>query len=1251
MRSATHSLHGVGLGLAVSVAFAVGVAAQSPEPLPDWLDPDLPLGVEKLCGGPVVRDLPVGEAWYAVSASTELPPLPAWCDGTCVIDVAFYYAPEAIGKTQGDDPEGEPRGPQSLGDLRRLIEAAVRVANVVFRRAGLDAELRFVGLEQERGLSGMGMARSVAYVEERLPHARANYGADLVYAIGDYPGGDEACGGAGLRAAGMSSQAAAMLAAFGAVPVGCGGHEIHSQELGRILIHEVGHNLGLEHQPEIAVYAPFVPFGHGYVGTSRIGQQRYGSIMAYAPQVHFLSTTDELVNGRVLGAPDVSDSTRALRYTIPDATRYSPTVVPEEGDDPHGFGCRPSNDRACVNQHRFEIRANYSPPTASRQTAKRLDTLGIGDSATLFSFGEPKGPDILVKVVNGCATNGHWWVFGGPASDLAFGIAVNDLAGVGGVGVIEYRHKGGGVIVGTNGYSTGAGVIVDIGAFPCGEWEGGGAASLRETHYGGDYGDRAGRLGDLADVPYDQTADSEAVFVDQGTGEARDYACWHRDKASCLNNWRFEVRTLVVRDQIGAGEWVQPLETYGLGDSASLFHFFGSEPEMLIKMVNGCAINGYWWVFGSAASELIYDLRIYDYATARRNPEGRIEGVRQYGWSHLGDGHIVGRDGQYSTRAGVIADTRSIPCNPNIVGVSVSFGSSSHEVPEGGSVQVELYLSDDPGRDVVIPLIRRHVGGTTDADYTGVPESVTFSIGETGQMFEFQATEDSDQDHGESVVVAFGDLPSGVFGADSTTISIVDDDSPPPPWFEPGTSVPDQRWEEGAVIEPLVLPAASGGEGELTYSLSPSPPEGVTFDPSSRNLSGRPTAVSGPVEHTYTVTDAIGASASLSFMIEVVVAPPRFEPGTAVPDQRWEEGAFIEPLALPAASGGEGELTHSLSPQPPEGVLFDALSLTLSGRPTTASDGTEYTYTATDALGGTASLSFSIEVAEAEGNCRSSSSAMCFQDARYEVTVDWWTADGQSGAGEIASVGTSDSVLFWFFSATNWELLVKVLDGCAVNGHQWVFGAATTDVGYRVRVADTESGSVREYRNEPGRAARAITDVTAFWEACAATGATTAGRTSEPRELREPREPREPHELRELRDPDGPPGSVEALGSLAGLQTAAPILALQDGRFEVGVRWTTEGGETGPGSAAPERTVDSGLFWFFEPSNWEMLVKVLDGCALNEHYWVLAGSATTLGFEIAVTDTEAGAVRRYVKTDRREPAAAFVDVSAFPCSR
>ncbi len=121
---------------------------------------------------------------------------------------------------------------------------------------------------------------------------------------------------------------------------------------------------------------------------------------------------------------------------------------------------------------------------------------------------------------------------------------------------------------------------------------------------------------------------------------------------------------------------------------------------------------------------------------------------------------------------------------------------------------------------------------------------------------------------------------------------------------------------------------------------------------------------------------------------------------------------------------------------------------------------------------------------QAEGPCVADALTRCLRDSRYAVTVDWRNAVGQSGAGRVASEGTDDSALFTFFDRDNWEVLIKVLDGCSVNGHAWVYGASTTDLGYVIRVTDTATGAVKEYHNEPGLRAPAITDVTAFPDGC-----------------------------------------------------------------------------------------------------------------------------------------------------------------------
>ncbi|MEL7061062.1 MAG: hypothetical protein AAGN46_13655 [Acidobacteriota bacterium] len=98
---------------------------------------------------------------------------------------------------------------------------------------------------------------------------------------------------------------------------------------------------------------------------------------------------------------------------------------------------------------------------------------------------------------------------------------------------------------------------------------------------------------------------------------------------------------------------------------------------------------------------------------------------------------------------------------------------------------------------------------------------------------------------------------------------------------------------------------------------------------------------------------------------------------------------------------------------------------------------------------------------------------------RFEVSVDWLDFAGEDGGGRIVTQ-SSDSGLFYFFDEDNWELLVKVLDGCGLNQHYWVFSAATTDVEFTLTVTDTLRNVTRVYENPLGVSAPAITDTAAF---------------------------------------------------------------------------------------------------------------------------------------------------------------------------
>ena len=91
-----------------------------------------------------------------------------------------------------------------------------------------------------------------------------------------------------------------------------------------------------------------------------------------------------------------------------------------------------------------------------------------------------------------------------------------------------------------------------------------------------------------------------------------------------------------------------------------------------------------------------------------------------------------------------------------------------------------MTLNANPERQVVIPISKTDQGGATGADYSGVPEDVTFESGETEKSFTFTAEPDTEDDDGESVKLTFGNLPAGVTAGDTdeTTVSITDDDDP-----------------------------------------------------------------------------------------------------------------------------------------------------------------------------------------------------------------------------------------------------------------------------------------------------------------------------------------------------------------------------------------------------------------------------------------------------------------------------------------
>ena len=133
---------------------------------------------------------------------------------------------------------------------------------------------------------------------------------------------------------------------------------------------------------------------------------------------------------------------------------------------------------------------------------------------------------------------------------------------------------------------------------------------------------------------------------------------------------------------------------------------------------------------------------------------------------------------------------------------------------------------------------------------------------------------------------------------DSTTVTVWDNDTDPAQADDDVTAdraprfvwrpVKDQFYTVGESVGTVRLPPATSSKGSPVYSLSPSLPDGLSFNAVARTITGTPAEALSRIPFTYTATDPDGNSASLSFHVAVDSAPT--PPPTPVLDVIESEG-------------------------------------------------------------------------------------------------------------------------------------------------------------------------------------------------------------------------------------------------------------------------------------------------------------------------------------------------------------------------
>jgi hypothetical protein len=255
------------------------------------------------------------------------------------------------------------------------------------------------------------------------------------------------------------------------------------------------------------------------------------------------------------------------------------------------------------------------------------------------------------------------------------------------------------------------------------------------------------------------------------------------------------------------------------------------------------------------------------------------------------------------------------------------------------------------------------------------------------------------------------------------------------------------------------------------------------------------------------------------------------------------------------------------------------------------------------------------------GGCAAGGNDSCLQASRFRVETFFQLPGGRSANGLSVPL-TDDASAFWFFDPSNLEVLVKVLDGRAVNGNFWVFSGGLSNLEYTVLVTDVVTGAVKSYHNPPGQLS-SFADTSAFSvsgpRSRAARAEAGAGTSAATRAL------------------------PNATANAAGCTSGAASLCLGASRFRVEVSFQAPG-LSGAGQAVP-LTGDTGAWWFLTPDNLELAVKVLDGRGVNGHFWLFSAGMSDLFYTLTVTDTSTGTVKTY--TNPAGHLGSFADTMAF----
>ncbi len=227
----------------------------------------------------------------------------------------------------------------------------------------------------------------------------------------------------------------------------------------------------------------------------------------------------------------------------------------------------------CLAAGRFEVRVSWRDQHNGGRTGVGRPIPGTAETGYFWFFG-PDNVELAVKLLDGRAINGSFWLFYGALTDVAYDIVVTDTV----THSQRTYHNPPGELCGRG----------DTGAFPVGSGASAGAW--------------------LAAPPATAAPAAAAAAACSPTGDV-----------ICLAGGRFQVRVEWVNQhgggQTGIGR--ERVESAG-GDTTGFFWFFSpGNVELLTKLIDGRTVNGHFWFFYGGLSDVDYTLHVRDTWTGK----------------------------------------------------------------------------------------------------------------------------------------------------------------------------------------------------------------------------------------------------------------------------------------------------------------------------------------------------------------------------------------------------------------------------------------------------------------------------------------------------------------------------------------------------------------------------------------------------------------------------------------------------------